>query len=59
MEPSEPVTATVTKGGKVHLPSSVMRSLHVKEGQQIVFYVKPGRALIEPISAAIPKHPTF
>jgi bifunctional DNA-binding transcriptional regulator/antitoxin component of YhaV-PrlF toxin-antitoxin module len=55
MEAHEPVTATVTRGGKIHLPAEVMRSLDVKEGQQVVFYLKPGKALIQPIASVLAK----
>lgn len=56
MDVPEPVTATVTKGGKLHLPTRVVKSLNVKEGDQLVFYVKPGRALVMPMAAALTKH---
>jgi bifunctional DNA-binding transcriptional regulator/antitoxin component of YhaV-PrlF toxin-antitoxin module len=51
MASAEPVTATVTRGGKIHLPSSVMKNLRISEGQQVVFYLKPGKALMQPIAA--------
>lgn len=53
MADAEHVTATVTRGGKLHLPASVMKSLGVSPGQQLMFYVKPGRALVVPMSHAI------
>jgi bifunctional DNA-binding transcriptional regulator/antitoxin component of YhaV-PrlF toxin-antitoxin module len=55
MDAPEPVTATVTKGGKIHLPTEVIRSLDVKVGQQVVFFLKPGKALVQPMSDVIGK----
>jgi bifunctional DNA-binding transcriptional regulator/antitoxin component of YhaV-PrlF toxin-antitoxin module len=55
MDSTEPATATVTRGGKLHLPSRVIKNLNVKEGDQLVFYMKPGRALVVPMAAALTK----
>ncbi len=55
MDAQEPVTATVTRGGKIHLPAEVMRNLDVKVGQQVVFFLKPGKALVQPMSAVLSK----
>lgn len=55
MAHQEPVTATVTRGGKLHLPTKVMQTLNVKEGQQIVFFLKEGKALLVPFSSALLK----
>ena len=40
----------------MHLPTRLIESLNVKEGDQLVFYLKPGRALVMPMATALTKH---
>lgn len=51
----EAVTATVSEGGRVRIPTEVLRHLHLQPGQQIVFFLKEGRnaAMVAPLSSAI------
>jgi len=55
MDAPESATATITRGGKLHLPTRVVKNLNVKEGDQLVFYLKPGRALVMPMATALHK----
>jgi len=55
MAPPEAVTATVSEGGRIRIPSEVLKHLHLRPGQQVVFFLKEGRdaAVVTPLSSAV------
>lgn len=51
----EAVTATVSEGGRIRIPTEVLKHLHLRPGQQIVFFLKEGRdaAMVAPLASSI------
>lgn len=51
----EPVTATVTEGGRIRIPAEVLKHLHLKTGQQIIFFLKEesDAALLAPLADTV------
>jgi AbrB family looped-hinge helix DNA binding protein len=51
----EPVTATITEGGRIRIPAEVLRHLRLRAGQQVVFFLKEGKdaAVVAPLATAL------
>ena len=52
------VTATV-RGGRLRLPVAVLQGLDLKDGGELVFFVKEGRALIAPLAERVVSEPSW
>ena len=49
-------TATV-RGGRLRLPAAVLQEFKLKEGQEVVFFIRSGRALLAPLGESILQEP--
>jgi bifunctional DNA-binding transcriptional regulator/antitoxin component of YhaV-PrlF toxin-antitoxin module len=51
-EKGHSVIATVSSGGRLRIPKEVVEQLHLKDGQQIAFFLRTNRndaALVAPV----------
>lgn len=54
MPEATPVAATVSRGGRMRIPQPVLKALGLSDGDQLVFFVRPGHAaaLVTPAAEA-------
>ncbi|QQV75274.1 hypothetical protein H6P87_00826 [Rickettsia tillamookensis] len=48
-------SAKITKGGKISLPASYRKQLHLKEGDKVIFTLKENEVVISPLSFMLKK----
>ncbi|HJD64980.1 MAG TPA: AbrB/MazE/SpoVT family DNA-binding domain-containing protein [Rickettsia endosymbiont of Diachasma alloeum] len=48
-------SAKIAKGGKISIPASYRKQLHLKEGDKVVFILKENEMIISPLSIALKK----
>lgn len=51
-------TATV-RGGRLRLPAAVLQGLDLKDGGELVFFIKEGRALMAPLAERVVSEPSW
>jgi bifunctional DNA-binding transcriptional regulator/antitoxin component of YhaV-PrlF toxin-antitoxin module len=56
--PSVHATATV-RGGRLRLPAAVLAEFNLKDGEEVVFFIRSGKALLAPLGEQILHEPEW